>query len=104
MKRRDRAEAAAEPDDGRREPVDRDPSRRRNPTRTGARSSRTAPDRGPSAGSSPTALRAAGVRYAFTVPGESFLGLLDVFEGAGIRVIATRHEGRARSWPRRTAS
>jgi acetolactate synthase-1/2/3 large subunit len=40
-------------------------------------------------------LRAAGVRYAFTVPGESFLGLLDAFEGAGIRVIATRHEGAA---------
>ena len=41
------------------------------------------------------ALRSAGVRYAFTVPGESFLGLLDAFEGAGIRVIATRHEGAA---------
>jgi len=41
------------------------------------------------------ALRAAGVRYAFTVPGESFLGLLDAFEAAGIRVIATRHEGPA---------
>ena len=41
------------------------------------------------------ALRTAGVRYAFTVPGESFLGLLDAFEGAGIRVIATRHEGAA---------
>ena len=41
------------------------------------------------------ALRAAGVRYAFTVPGESFLGLLDAFEAAGIRVIATRHEGAA---------
>ena len=41
------------------------------------------------------AFRAAGVRYAFTVPGESFLGLLDAFEGAGIRVIATRHEGPA---------
>jgi acetolactate synthase-1/2/3 large subunit len=41
------------------------------------------------------ALRGAGVRYAFTVPGESFLGLLDAFEGAGIRVIATRHEGAA---------
>jgi hypothetical protein len=40
-------------------------------------------------------LRAAGVRYAFTVPGESFLGLLEAFEGAGIRVIATRHEGAA---------
>jgi acetolactate synthase-1/2/3 large subunit len=41
------------------------------------------------------ALRAAGVRYAFTVPGESFLGLLDAFEAAGIRVVATRHEGAA---------
>ena len=41
------------------------------------------------------ALRAAGVRYAFTVPGESFLGLLDAFEGAGIRVVATRHEAAA---------
>ena len=41
------------------------------------------------------AFRSAGVRYAFTVPGESFLGLLDAFEGAGIRVIATRHEGAA---------
>ena len=41
------------------------------------------------------ALRSAGVRYAFTVPGESFLGLLDAFEGAGIRVIAARHEGAA---------
>ena len=41
------------------------------------------------------AFRAAGVRYAFTVPGESFLGLLDAFEAAGIRVIATRHEGAA---------
>lgn len=41
------------------------------------------------------ALRSAGVRYAFTVPGESFLGLLDAFEGAGIRVITTRHEGAA---------
>jgi acetolactate synthase-1/2/3 large subunit len=41
------------------------------------------------------ALRAAGVRYAFTVPGESFLGLLDALDGAGIRVVATRHEGAA---------
>jgi acetolactate synthase I/II/III large subunit len=41
------------------------------------------------------ALRSAGVRYAFTVPGESFLGVLDAFEGAGIRVVATRHEGAA---------
>jgi acetolactate synthase-1/2/3 large subunit len=41
------------------------------------------------------ALRSAGVRYAFTVPGESFLGLLDALGGAGIRVVATRHEGGA---------
>ncbi|MBA2700360.1 MAG: hypothetical protein H0U58_01495, partial [Chloroflexi bacterium] len=41
------------------------------------------------------ALRTAGVRYAFTVPGESFLGLLDELGQAGIRVIATRHEAGA---------
>lgn len=41
------------------------------------------------------ALHAAGVRYAFTVPGESFLGVLDAFADAGIRVVATRHEGAA---------
>ncbi|HZC31804.1 MAG TPA: thiamine pyrophosphate-dependent enzyme [Candidatus Bathyarchaeia archaeon] len=41
------------------------------------------------------ALRAAGVRFAFTVPGESFLGLLEGLQGAGIRVVATRHEGGA---------
>ena len=41
------------------------------------------------------ALRSAGVRYAFTVPGESFLGLLDALGDAGIRVITTRHEGAA---------
>ncbi len=41
------------------------------------------------------ALAAAGVRWAFTVPGESFLGLLDALPAAGIQVIATRHEGGA---------
>jgi acetolactate synthase-1/2/3 large subunit len=41
------------------------------------------------------ALRSAGVRYAFTVPGESFLGLLDALGDAGIRVVGTRHEGGA---------
>ena len=41
------------------------------------------------------ALRAVGVRYAFTVPGESFLGLLDGLDAAGIRIVATRHEGAA---------
>jgi acetolactate synthase-1/2/3 large subunit len=41
------------------------------------------------------ALRSAGVRFAFTVPGESFLGLLEGLDAAGIRVVATRHEGAA---------
>ncbi len=41
------------------------------------------------------ALAAAGVRVAYTVPGESFLPLLDGLMGAGIRVVATRHEGSA---------
>jgi acetolactate synthase I/II/III large subunit len=41
------------------------------------------------------ALRMAGVRYAFTVPGESFLALLEALGDAGIRVVATRHEGGA---------
>lgn len=40
-------------------------------------------------------LAAAGVRWAFTVPGESFLGVLDALPDAGIRVVATRHEGGA---------
>ncbi len=41
------------------------------------------------------ALRAVGVRYAFTVPGESFLGLLEGLDAAGIRIVSTRHEGAA---------
>jgi acetolactate synthase-1/2/3 large subunit len=41
------------------------------------------------------AVAAAGVRWAFTVPGESFLDLLDALPAAGIRVVATRHEGGA---------
>ena len=41
------------------------------------------------------ALRSAGVEVAFTVPGESFLGLLDALPEAGIRVVTTRHEGGA---------
>src|SRR3954451_14023133 len=40
-------------------------------------------------------LRAAGVRIAFTVAGESFLGVLDALAAAGIRIVATRHEGAA---------
>jgi acetolactate synthase-1/2/3 large subunit len=38
---------------------------------------------------------AAGVERAFTVPGESFLPLLDALVAAGVRVVATRHEGGA---------
>ena len=41
------------------------------------------------------AVAAAGVRWAFTVPGESFLELLDALPAAGVTVIATRHEGGA---------
>ncbi len=41
------------------------------------------------------ALRSAGVTTAFTVPGESFLGLLDALPAVGIRVVAARHEGGA---------
>lgn len=41
------------------------------------------------------ALRAAGLRYAFTVPGESFLPLLDALDEVGIAVVATRHEAGA---------
>ena len=40
-------------------------------------------------------IRRAGVRWAFTVPGESFLGLLEGMEAAGINVVATHHEGAA---------
>lgn len=40
-------------------------------------------------------LRSAGVRVAFTVPGESFLPVLDALHAAGIRIVATRHEGAA---------
>jgi acetolactate synthase-1/2/3 large subunit len=40
-------------------------------------------------------LRAAGVRSAFTVPGESFLPLLDALADVGIRIVATRHESGA---------
>jgi acetolactate synthase I/II/III large subunit len=40
-------------------------------------------------------LYAAGVRHAFTVPGESFLGLLEVLGDTGIRVVTARHEGAA---------
>jgi acetolactate synthase-1/2/3 large subunit len=41
------------------------------------------------------ALRRAGVDVCFTVPGESFLGVLDALHEAPLRVVATRHEGGA---------
>ncbi len=41
------------------------------------------------------ALVQGGVRHAFTVPGESFLGVLDALRDAPIRTLATRHEGGA---------
>lgn len=47
------------------------------------------------AGQIAAALHAAGVKFAFTVPGESFLPLLDAFVEAGVRVVATRHESGA---------
>lgn len=40
-------------------------------------------------------LFAAGARFCFTVPGESFLPLIDDLEAAGIRVVTARHEGGA---------
>jgi acetolactate synthase-1/2/3 large subunit len=40
-------------------------------------------------------LAASGIKVAFTVPGESFLGLLDQLPGAGIRVVPARHEAAA---------
>jgi acetolactate synthase-1/2/3 large subunit len=36
-----------------------------------------------------------GVRYAFTVPGESFLGMLDALRDSSIRLVTARHEGGA---------
>lgn len=41
------------------------------------------------------ALAGAGIRIAYTVPGESFLPLLEGMVAAGIRVVAARHEGGA---------
>jgi acetolactate synthase-1/2/3 large subunit len=41
------------------------------------------------------ALEAGGIRRAFTVPGESFLGVLDALGSSRIRVTAARHEGGA---------
>ncbi len=50
----------------------------------------------PAARSVVAALKAAGVDHAFTVPGESFLGVLnELHDEPAIRTIATRHEGGA---------
>jgi len=40
-------------------------------------------------------LARAGVKIAFTVPGESVLGLIEALAASRIRVVATRHEGSA---------
>ncbi len=40
-------------------------------------------------------MRSAGVKYAFTVAGESFLPLLTALDRAGVHVVATRHEAGA---------
>ena len=52
------------------------------PTRTAGRSLVAALDR-------------AGIRHAFTVPGESFLEILDAMRDSPIRLVATRHEAGA---------
>ena len=75
------------------------------PAEAGARLAEGAdgPAEGPAAPAEPMtvgrmfadAIRRAGVRWAFTVPGESFLGLLEGLEAVGINVVATRHEGAA---------
>ncbi len=41
------------------------------------------------------ALERAGIRHAFTVPGESFLELLDALRDSSIRLVTTRHEAGA---------
>ena len=75
----------------------------REPQAQPAADARPAPESIPAPSSAPRTvgravadrLAAAGSRYAFTVPGESFLGLLDGLVAAGIEVVATRHEGGA---------
>jgi acetolactate synthase-1/2/3 large subunit len=54
------------------------------------------PERAPTGGRAVVeTLAASGVKLAFTVPGESFLGVLDALHDAPIRTIATRHEAGA---------
>ena len=89
----DAADAAAEPDAERDADVAAEPER---PTHVPHPDATEIPPVPRTAGRFiADALHAAGVRIAFTVPGESFLGLLDALGDAGIRVVATRHEGGA---------
>lgn len=87
----------SDPDDGPSETIDSPVDTDDNPGETDAGSADLAADTGPRTVGRlvAEALRTAGVRYAFTVPGESFLGLLDGLREVGIRIIATRHEGGA---------
>ena len=88
------AVAAAEPDDAEVVPE---------PDEAAAAAEASVADHTAAAAATPTTvadlvaatLRAAGVRLAFTVPGESFLPVLDAFHAAGIHVVGTRHEGAA---------
>jgi len=46
-----------------------------------------------------------GVRRFYTVPGESFLEVLNAVEQhPQLKLVSTRHESGPRSWPRPTAS
>ncbi len=106
------AEAPAAPSDGRAASADTpiadptlapaSPSLAPSSPAPAARSEPPAPAPRPARSAAPTAaawlaraLRAVGLRYAFTVPGESFLPLLDALDEVGIGVVATRHEGGA---------
>ena len=87
---------AAVPDSEIDAPIQNEPARKPDDADTAIPAPETAPSGPRTVGRLiADALRTAGVRYAFTVPGESFLGLLDELGAAGIRVIATRHEGGA---------
>ncbi len=109
-------EAPAEPSPRRRR-APRSPSRRTSSTQPSRRSDPAESDAEPEAPVAEPdhrrdrrmviadALRAAGVRYAFTVPGESFLGLLEALADGGHPGRRDPPRGRRRrSWPRPTAS
>ena len=95
---------AAEPPEPEAEPVESEaaaaePGNDAEPTHPGGTAAPVAPAEAPAAMSVgrmfADSIRRAGVRWAFTVPGESFLGLLEGLEAVGINVVATRHEGAA---------